>query len=62
MSNETECDHYWVGRTRPDGQWDFRMNRQMCPEPLMHVTCSKCNARTWFTEKQWAEIPIRSEP
>lgn len=59
---QDECNHYWIAPTKEDGSWDFRLNRQMCPVPLLKATCRKCNSRTWFTEEQWAAIPIRSEP
>lgn len=48
------CQHNWVANSGRGGVPDFRRNRMMHPtEPLMHVQCSRCNARTWLTEPQW---------
>jgi hypothetical protein len=51
------CVHYWISNSGFGGEPEFRPNRQMSSEPLMHVKCSLCDARTWFTEKQWRAIP-----
>lgn len=42
-----ECKHRW----RKDGE--FRQNRQMWFGEKAHVTCVKCNVRTWFSPEQW---------
>jgi hypothetical protein len=57
-----ECDHYWIANSGRGGEPDFRPNRQMSPEPTMHVTCGRCKSRTWFTEKQWKAIPAVLPP
>lgn len=58
----TECDHYWMPNSGRGGEPEYRPNRQMSHELLMHVRCSQCGARTWFTEKQWHDIPVRAAP
>jgi hypothetical protein len=57
-----ECAHYWIPNSGQGGVPDFRVNRQMSPAPIMHVRCSECGARTWFTEKQWREISATLPP
>lgn len=58
-----ECKHKWIANSGSGGEPEFRPNRQMSPEPLMHVTCEKCNARTWMTAAQWEEAErIRRRP
>lgn len=47
------CAHIWIANSGAGGAPSFRPNRQMSVEPLMHVRCCDCSARTWFTEKQW---------
>jgi hypothetical protein len=56
------CDHYWIPNSGRGGEPEFKFNRQMSAEPTMHVMCSTCGDRTWLTEKQWAEIPVREPP
>ncbi len=51
------CAHCWVSNSGNGGEPEFRLNRHMSTEPLMHVMCSKCGSRTWFTEKRWKELP-----
>jgi len=48
-----ECDHIWVSNSGQGGTPDYRLNRQMGQEPVMHIKCSKCDARTWVTKAQW---------
>lgn len=48
-----DCDHIWLTNSGRGGEPEFRSNSQMGPEPTMHVICTECRARTWFTEKQW---------
>ena len=57
-----DCDHYWIPNSGQGGEPVFTPNRQMSRDPLMHVMCSKCGNRTWFTEKQWHDLPVRDEP
>ena len=47
------CNHVWITNSGRGGEPVFRPNRQMGDEPLMHVRCERCRARTWFTEGQW---------
>lgn len=53
-----ECQHVWIANSGQGGKPDFRMNRHMSSEPLMHVKCDRCNARTWLTEGQWYAMPV----
>lgn len=62
MTTDTDCSHYWIANSGQGGKPDFKPNRQMSAEPLMHVKCSLCSARTWFTEKQWNSIPATNPP
>jgi hypothetical protein len=48
-----QCAHIWIANSGRGGTPQFRPNRQMSLEPLMHVLCCECNARTWMTEKRW---------
>lgn len=49
-----DCDgHVWVPNLTEDGRLDFRMNRQMSKVALVVAKCENCDARTWFTKKQW---------
>lgn len=56
------CPHYWIPNSGLGGDPEFRLNRQMSTEPLMHVMCEKCKCRTWLTEKQWNAIPATNNP
>jgi hypothetical protein len=62
MIPAAECNHYWIPNSGKGGEPDFRLNRQMGSEPIMHVMCSLCGARTWFTAKQWQAIPATVPP
>jgi len=62
MTTEENCNHYWIPNSGAGGEPVFRNFTHMSREPVMHVKCSKCNTRTWFTQKQWNDIPVRSEP
>jgi len=53
---QLSCSHTWVANSGHGGESEFRMNRMMSPHPLMHVQCSTCNARTWFSETQWSQL------
>ena len=54
------CDHYWVPNSGRGGEPDYRA---YFPGTLtMHVTCAKCNSRTWFTKEQWHAIPVAAPP
>jgi len=53
-----DCAHNWVANGGQGGAPQFRANRYMHPEPHMHVKCSGCGLRTWFTEKQWIDLPV----
>ncbi len=52
-----ECVHVWVANAGDGGEPVFRPNRHMSADPLMHVCCEECNARTWFTREQWEWLP-----
>jgi hypothetical protein len=56
------CEHYWIPNSGQGGEPVFRPNRQMSVEPIMHVRCELCGERTWFTEKQWNNIPAGPPP
>lgn len=58
-----ECKHKWIANSGRGGKPEFRPNRQMSTELLMHVTCETCNVRTWMTAAQWEEAEqIRRRP
>lgn len=57
-----DCAHYWIPNGGRGGEPEFRPNRQMSAFPLMHVKCSLCGDRTWFTEAQWQAIPATAGP
>jgi hypothetical protein len=54
--SECDCNHLWVSNSGRGGEPDFRPNRQMSTRPLMHVRCSRCGVRTWFTPEQWRAL------
>lgn len=63
MSEKTECDHYWIPSLDKNGEpLLFKHNTQLSPDPVIYAKCSKCGDRTWFTERQWNDIPVRDEP
>ena len=51
--DNNDCAHIWIANSGAGGEPKFRMNRHMSHEPLMHVTCSECNSRTWLSENDW---------
>lgn len=53
--NSMECidGHYWVENSGMGGEPKFEIKTPFHPEPVMHVRCKECGARTFFTEKQW---------
>jgi len=59
MTCDFECR--WVSNSGLGGKPDFRPNSQMSWAPLMHVMCSVCGNRTWFTPPQWERRPHTSE-
>jgi len=52
--SEHKCN--WIANSGRGGKPEFRYNAQMSNQPIMHVNCSVCNARTWFTEEQWEAL------
>lgn len=56
MEKNKQCNHKWVSNSGKGGNPNFKFNRQMSNEPLMHIMCSKCNTRTWVTKNQWKHI------
>ncbi len=52
-----DIEHVWVANSGHGGEPVYRPNRQMSADPLMHVRCDDCGARTWFTQEQWESIP-----
>lgn len=56
------CAHYWIPNSGRGGEPQFKVNRQLSNKPTMHVKCSLCGARTWFTEAQYLAIPASEEP
>lgn len=48
--------HVWTLNSGRGGEPEFRPNRTLSPEPLMHVQCSLCSTRTWFTQLQWEAL------
>jgi hypothetical protein len=49
----TDCNHKWIANSGNGGPPEFKPNRTMGCEPLVHVQCEACGARTWMTEEQW---------
>ncbi len=62
LESKAPCAHYWIPNGGAGGEPEFRANRQMSPDPLMHVKCSLCGDRTWFTQEQWQAIPATMPP
>ena len=57
-----DCEHIFVSNSGQGGDPIFTLNRMMGPYPLMHVKCSGCNCRTWFTKEQWNAMTEDKEP
>ena len=57
---ETECVHTWIPNSGRGGHPVFRPGR-VSYYPIMHITCGKCNARTWVTEPEWKAKIERGE-
>jgi|GEM_PF-696229 len=55
---EPDCAHYWIPQGTADKP-DFRMMHGI---ERVHATCSKCNARSFFTREQWRAIPAALPP
>jgi len=53
---DERCNHRWVSNSGRGGVPDFRVNRQLALEPIMHIACEKCHARTWMTQSQWYDM------
>ncbi len=51
-----QCKHTWASNSGKGGKPEFKKNSQMSNDPLMHVRCEECGARTWLTEQQWVEL------
>jgi len=49
------CQHDWVSNSGKSGEPRFKPGL-FKDEPVMHVLCSKCGDRTWFTEDQWEAL------
>jgi len=56
QSLNDDCSHVWISNSGKGGHPEFRQNRQMSSEALMHVLCEECGARTWFTKDQWDNL------
>lgn len=63
MNTEIDkCDHYWIANSGYGGEPVFKTNRTMSMyEPIMHVKCLPCGCRTWFSKKQWNDLPATSK-
>lgn len=56
------CQHLWITNSGQGGDPVFRPVAIVAGEtPVMHVSCDRCGARTWFTRAQWAAIPREGE-
>lgn len=53
---QLSCAHAWVANSGRGGTPEYRPNRMMSTVPLMHVQCSRCEARTWFSQEQWERL------
>lgn len=56
-----ECNHKWISNSGEGGEPEFRLNPQIAHEPVMHIECERCGARTWVTKVQWYAIPPADE-
>lgn len=55
------CDHMWISNSGKGGVPLFEIEYNMSNVPIMHVKCTKCGARTWFTQQQWRVITCYEE-
>jgi hypothetical protein len=59
---EMECEHEWIANSGRGGEPVFTRQQIVAGDtPVMHVACSKCNTRTWFTEAKWHALPRPGE-
>lgn len=56
---EKKCHHTWVSNSGQGGPPDYRLNRRMGKEPVMHIKCLKCGDRTWVAKAQWEWTTMR---
>ena len=49
------CQHDWVSNSGKGGEPIFKLG-MAAQHLVMHVRCSKCGDRTWFTETQWVKF------
>lgn len=47
------CRHIWVSSDEDENGEAMFSKSPFGPEPVTHVCCSECNARTWLTKEQW---------
>jgi hypothetical protein len=58
MNNDSNCSHVWVANSGRGGEPVYR-RRSLGRVATMHVMCSRCHARTWFTPEGWDALPLR---
>lgn len=52
-----DCEHIWEATDVDESNNpQFRLNRQMSPDPITDARCTKCGTRTWFTEAAWRSL------
>lgn len=58
-NDQATCAHIWITNSGRGG--DPRFNIRMVGDvlPVMHVMCSECGARAFFTEKNWYALRER---
>lgn len=53
---KNKCNHEYISNSGEGGKPKFSTNRQMSPNQIMHIKCSKCNTRTWIDQESWEAI------
>jgi hypothetical protein len=57
-----QCEHLWIANSGRGGEPEFRPAQIVAGDtPVMHVVCSRCQVRTWFSEARWRRIPAQGE-
>lgn len=55
-SNDDSCKHQWVANSGQGGLPVFKPTASY--NSAMHVMCSICGSRTWFTETDWDAVTV----
>ena len=61
-NDQATCAHIWITNSGQGGEPRFNIRMVGDVLPVMHVLCSECGARSFFTERHWYEMREADEP